>query len=210
MTSGAQSYGISLDSRTLDRFERYESLVREWSTGTNLVSRGDLDRFAEYHLLDSLKVASCLDFGRIRRLLDFGSGAGLPGIPLALAFPHIAISLVDSRKKRCIFLDTAVRELDLEQATVVCGKLERLERSFDGSFDAVITRGTVSLEGFYRSAARFLSPGGSLVAIKGDHIEEEFERLSSAVDRSAFNIIATGPVPVLGVRTGRVVLVTKR
>ncbi|MFC1511571.1 16S rRNA (guanine(527)-N(7))-methyltransferase RsmG [Candidatus Latescibacterota bacterium] len=209
LSAGGSAYGITLDDRTIGRFVRYDRLVREWNPRMNLISRGDLGRFAEYHLLDSLKVASCFDFRGVRRLIDFGSGAGLPGIPIALAFPHIAISLVDSRKKRCIFLEAAVRELGLGQAAVFCGRLEHLDFSFDGSCDAVTSRGTVSLERFFTSSARFLAPGGSLIAIKGDRIDDELESLSSAVDRSVFNISHTHPVPVPGVRTGQVILVTK-
>ena len=209
LSAGALRYGITLDDAALDRFERYTALIRDWNSRINLVSRGDLERFTGYHLLDSLKIACCFDFRNSEKILDFGSGAGLPGIPLALAFPHLSISLVDSRMKRCIFLDEAIRALGLDRVTAHWRRVEDLDQSWNGTFDAVTSRGTVSLETLFRSSSRLIRKGGSLIAIKGDSIDDELRTLFSAVDRSVFHILQTAPPEVPGVRTGRIVLIAK-
>ncbi len=207
---GALRYGLTLDENALRSFEQYTALVADWNTRVNLVSGRDLERFLRYHLLDSLKTACCFDFRKTENVLDFGSGAGLPGIPLAIAFPHLAISLVDSRQKRCIFLEEAVQALGFHRVSVHWSRLEEFDVSRDGSFDAVTTRGTVALASFFTDAARFLRPGGTLIAIKGDTIEEELELLRSVADHSVFNIIPTVPPEVPGVRTGTLVLVVRK
>ena len=78
LSSGALSYGIHLDDTALALFKRYTDILTVWNEKMNLVSKRDMERFLEYHLLDSLKIASCVDMAAIGKVLDFGSGAGLP------------------------------------------------------------------------------------------------------------------------------------
>jgi len=208
LQSGAERYGLSIDLSRLSLLERYFHILSEWNARMNLVSSRDMDRFVEYHLLDSLKIASCFDFSTVRTLLDFGSGSGLPGIPLAIAFPHIQVTLLDSREKRWRFLSGAVNCLHGQNLTPVRSRIEELPHSLDSSFDVVTTRATVSLAEFYLLASRFLSPGGSLISIKGNSIEKEFSLLLSTVDSRLFNIHRVTPVPVPGVRSGQVVMIT--
>lgn len=209
LIDGASRYGITLNDSMVLGFKRYTALLREWNSRMNLVSARDMDRFLEYHLLDSLKVASVFDFSSIRTLLDFGSGAGLPGIPLSLVFPHLRVVLLDSREKRWAFLDEAVRAIPLPNASATRSRLEELPLSSNQTFDGVITRATVSLSDFYRLAGRLISPGGSLIAIKGDSIDEEYQDLLSMADSRVFNIRRTTPKPVSGVRSGQVVIITR-
>jgi 16S rRNA (guanine527-N7)-methyltransferase len=210
LADGARHYGIALSDQSISLFSQYTSLLRQRNASTNLISSRDLDRFCEYHLLDSLKLAGSLDIGSLRRILDFGSGAGLPGIPLAIAFPHAAVYLVDSRKIRCIFLNDVVEYLSLTNVTVLCGRIETVDHSLDGSFDMVVTRGTVSLSSFLHCASRFVSSGGSLVSIKGEKIDEEYDALLHDTDSTVFNILRTYPVPYSGVRNGWLVNISKR
>jgi 16S rRNA (guanine527-N7)-methyltransferase len=206
LSSGAVFYGLSLDERTLGLFHSYYALLCEWNTRMNLISSRDLDRFVEYHLLDSLKAASCVDLTSAGSLMDFGSGAGLPGIPLALAFPHLQVSLVESIGKKCAFLENAVKALSLTNTIVLHSRIENLPSSLDCSFDVVITRATVRLDRFHRVARRFLSSRGTLIAIKGDRIDDELSALVSSTYGSVFHITSTHPHEVPGVRTGHVVI----
>lgn len=209
LSNGASLYGIDLDDNSLSRFETYYDLILDWNTRINLISRKDTDRFVEYHLLDSLKVASCFEMSAVTRMLDFGSGAGLPGIPLSLAFPHIKTFFVDSKKKRCIFLEKAVFKIPVFDAHVICSRLENLPDSFNEYFDMVITRGTVKLEPFFHFSQNLVQRGGSLVSIKGDNIEDEFTALQNAADSKVFNIKQMVPTEVEYVRKGNVTIITK-
>ena len=203
----APEYWISLDDAQLDSFQKYYELILQESENQNLVSKNDLARFAEYHLLDALKIASCFDFGSVKSLLDFGSGAGLPGIPLALTFPAIEILLVDSRARRCQFLEAVCSDIPVPNARVACSRIETIPASENSLFDVVITRATLSLAKFYSAGKRFLSPGGALIAIKGDTVDNELKALESAIDTTLFNITCTYPTPVAGVRTGTVIII---
>ncbi|MHB9030215.1 MAG: 16S rRNA (guanine(527)-N(7))-methyltransferase RsmG [Candidatus Latescibacterota bacterium] len=210
LSSGAFRYGLSLSTQSLSLFQRYAELLSSWNTRMNLVSSRDMERFVEYHLLDSLKIVSVFDFPSVSRMLDFGSGAGLPGIPLAIVFPASHITLLDSREKRVRFLEEAIRSLPLPNASVLRSRIEDIPSSFSGAFEVVTTRATVCLSDFFHLASPLLSPGGSLISIKGEFIEEEYELLVKAVDDHLFHIHCVTPVTVPGVRTGQVVIITKR
>lgn len=207
LRDAAAVYGIALTDDAIERLFHYRDLAADWSTRINLVSRRDLDRFLTYHLLDSLKCAPFLGI-HVRRLFDFGAGAGLPGIPLAIAFPDIAITLLESRLKRIMFLEHAVRELSLGTVRVVRSRAEDLPPSENRQYDVVVTRATVSLAAFFTTCRRFTTRTGRLLSIKGEDISEELAALRAAVDPSVFNISVARPPIVPGVRTGTIVTVS--
>lgn len=210
LSSGAAIYGIDLSDSALKTMSGYTSLVREHSLRMNLVSRGDLDRFVPYHLLDALKTACCVDYNRANSLLDFGSGAGIPGIPFAIAFPHLSITLVESRLKRADFLEMAVKNLSLHNVNVIRARLESLDNHHVYNYDIISTRATVTLSDFYLLAARFLSSSGLLVSIKGDNIEKEFTSCESIIDHNLFNMFSCIPPFVDTVRSGHVVILQRK
>ncbi|MDP2984237.1 MAG: 16S rRNA (guanine(527)-N(7))-methyltransferase RsmG [Candidatus Latescibacter sp.] len=209
LTGGAAAYGIHLEDDALSLFAQYTDLLLLWNRNMNLVSRRDMSRFVEYHLLDSLKVSSCVDLLSVETLMDFGSGAGLPGIPLTIAFPHLKTVLVDSIAKKVHFLSQVVATLPLPSVSVMRSRVEELPSSHNGSFDMVITRATVSLCQFFLFTARFIRPEGMMVSIKGEHIEHELDDLSNYLDSRLFNISINKPPAVNHVRTGYVVIITK-
>ena len=208
LSRGASCYGISLDDNTIKSFAAYTDVLKSWNSRMNLVSARDMYRFVEYHLLDSLKVAACVDFSGISKLMDFGSGAGLPGIPLALAFPHLTVTLVDSRIKRCNFLEAVLKEIPSINACVIRSRIEKLSEIYNKTFDMVLTRATVKLKNFFRLSSRFISHDGILVAIKGDNIEDELNELFNFVDTRFFHISSTVPKAFYNVRQGNVVTIT--
>ena len=208
LIDGAAIFGVTLSDSAIERMDKYTSLVREHSQQYNLVSRGDLDRFLTYHILDALKTVCCVDYLHACSLLDFGSGAGIPGIPLAIAFPHLSVTLVESRLKRADFLSFAVRELELDQVRVVRERLEMLDDT--ETYDIVATRATVTLAVFYRQARRFLSSHGSLVSIKGDTIDKELAACEAIIDDKLFHMFSTTPPRFDGVRQGNIITMQRR
>ena len=207
---GASLYGIHLDERKLSLYETYYSLLLAWNNRTNLVSGPDMKRFVDYHILDSLKVSSCLDMFAVNRMMDFGSGAGLPGIPLALAFPHIETFLVDARKKRCAFLEAVLKSIPSLRAQVICSRIANLPDHFFKYFDMVITRGTVKLDTFFLYSRRFIQSNGYLVSIKGDSVDDEIIKLENVSDSKLFNIKKSFPKEVLNVRKGNIIIISRK
>lgn len=201
-------YTIQSDNTLLDRLYRFYTLVYEGNQRMNLVSYRDMERFIEYHILDSLKLASVIDFTNAS-VLDFGSGAGLPGIPLACVFDG-PFTLVDSRLKQTGFLSNAVRDIPLHNTTVIRSRIEDLPLSYNHSFDRIVTRATVSLVDYFLLTRRFLKKGGILAAIKGEAIDDEYTHLVSKVDSKVFNISLTHPLSCDGVRNGSIVIIEKK
>jgi 16S rRNA (guanine527-N7)-methyltransferase len=124
------------------------------------------------HLLDSLAV---LPYLAGERILDVGTGAGLPGIPLAIAWPHARVTLIDANHKKAAFLRQAVIELNLNNAAVVCDRVERWHP--EGYFDVVISRAFSDLGQFIELAGRLCGRDGMLAAMKGVYPHEELSQI---------------------------------
>ncbi|MCJ7838789.1 MAG: 16S rRNA (guanine(527)-N(7))-methyltransferase RsmG, partial [Burkholderiales bacterium] len=130
------------------------------------------EKMVSHHLLDSLAVAPHL---HARRLLDVGSGAGLPGIPLALANPDMHVTLLDSNHKKAAFLNQAVMELKMKNAEVCSERVESWKTQ--SGFDVIISRAFSDMGEFVRITRHLLIPGGMFAAMKGLHPYEEIEKL---------------------------------
>ena len=174
----AQQMGIELTSQQLERFRKYEQLLREWNTRVNLVSRKDLDRLVTYHFPDSLTAAGLIPQGA--SVCDVGSGGGLPGIPLKIARDDISLALVESIRKKALFLEQAVRELGLERTTV---RAERAEAIQDLKADVVVCRLVGKTAEVARWVAGLLKPGGRIILYKSATVEAELKLAQPALNR---------------------------
>ena len=156
----------------------YLDLIGKWNRVHNLTAIRDPAQMLTHHLLDSLAVLPHLAGPRV---LDVGSGAGLPGIVLAVVQPGWAVTLLDSNHKKAAFLQQAVIELKLANAEVVCERIEKLDRP--QAYDVVISRAFSALADFVTAALPVLAPGGVLAAMKGVHPHAELAQLPSSVRR---------------------------
>ncbi len=169
---GLAALGLTLEHDTQQRLLDYVALIEKWNRVYNLTAIREPEKMVSHHLLDSLAVAPHL---HAKRLLDVGSGAGLPGIPLALANPDMHVTLLDSNHKKVAFLNQAVMELKLKNAEV-CG--ERVESwQAQNKFDVIISRAFSDMSEFVRITRHLLAPGGMFAAMKGLHPYEEIDKL---------------------------------
>jgi 16S rRNA (guanine527-N7)-methyltransferase len=145
-----------LDDETAGRFGSYFSLFIRWRRRLNLTGTGDEDDILSRHLVESIAAARALPEG-IATLLDYGSGAGLPGIPIALCRPEIVVTLAEARGKKAAFLQEVVRVLGLK-AVVYAQRAETLEKTFD----CVILRAVDKMPKAVAQATRLVAPGGWL------------------------------------------------
>lgn len=172
LQQGLIALGLTLARDTQQRLLDYIALIEKWNRTYNLTAIREPEKMVSHHLLDSLAVAPHL---HARRLLDVGSGAGLPGIPLALANPDMHVTLLDSNHKKAAFLNQAVIELKLKN-TEVCG--ERVESwQTQNKFDVIISRAFSDMGEFVRITRHLLAPGGVYAAMKGLHPYEEIDKL---------------------------------
>jgi 16S rRNA (guanine527-N7)-methyltransferase len=171
---GLLALGATLGDAQAERLERYLALLEKWNRVYNLTAIREPERMATHHVLDSLAI---LPHVRGPRVLDVGSGAGLPGIPLAIARPALAVTLLDSSHKKAAFLQQAVAELGLAHCTVATARVESWPT--DARFETIVSRAFADLGEFVAASARLLAPGGVIAAMKGVHPHDEIARLPS-------------------------------
>lgn len=169
---GLIALGLTLDRGTQQRLLDYVALIGKWNRVYNLTAIREPEKMVSHHLLDSLAVASHL---HVKRLLDVGSGAGLPGIPLALADPDTHVTLLDSNHKKAAFLNQVVMELKLKNAEVCSERVESWQTQH--RFDVIISRAFSDMGEFVRSTRHLLAPAGMFAAMKGLHPYEEIDKL---------------------------------
>jgi 16S rRNA (guanine527-N7)-methyltransferase len=172
LAAGLKELGLSFDDALQKRFLDYIALLHKWNRVYNLTAVREPEKMLYQHMLDSLAV---LPHIRGPRLLDVGTGPGLPGIPLALARPDLAVTLLDSNHKKTVFLRQACIELALTNVTVVCERVEAWQP--ETPFDQVISRAFSDLGEFVRLAGRLCAPGGEMLAMKGLYPHEELAHL---------------------------------
>ncbi len=176
LAGGLAAMGIALDAPAQAKLAAYLRLIDKWNKVHNLTAVREPAQMVVLHLLDSLSVLPHV--AGARTLLDVGSGAGLPGIPLAIARPDLAVTLLDSSHKKAAFLRQAKAELALANVEVACERVERWRPPV--SFDVVVSRAFAELADFVAQAGHLVAPGGALLAMKGVHPFEEIARLPTS------------------------------
>jgi len=176
LSAGLAAMHLALPDGAKESLCAYLRLIEKWNRVHNLTAVREPEQMVVLHLLDSLAVLPHL--AGVSSLLDVGTGAGLPGIPLAIARPDLDVTLLDSNQKKAVFLAQAKAELALANVTVVC---ERVEAWRPGrTFDAVVSRAFSELAEFVAQSAHLVSPGGALLAMKGVHPFEEIAKLPAS------------------------------
>ena len=188
--------GLGLPADAAERLAAYVALLAKWNRTYNLTAIREPDRMVTHHVLDSLAVLPHLPSTPALRLLDVGSGGGVPGIPLAIARPGWQVTMIDSNHKKCTFVRQAAIELALSNVTVVTARVEEFRP--DAPFDVVISRAFSDLATFGETSARHLAPGGRLVAMKGVHPDEELAQLPPGL-----RVVATPALTVPGLDAER-------
>jgi len=172
LARGIAALGLPLDGVQQDQLMRYVALLHKWNRVYNLTAVREIERMVSHHLIDSLAILPYVDGTNV---LDVGTGAGLPGIPLAIARPHLSVTLLDSIQKKTAFLQQAIGELGLKNASVVCNRVELWKPP--QRFDVIVSRAFAELADFVNQSAHLLAPGGVFLAMKGVHPVDEIKRL---------------------------------
>jgi 16S rRNA (guanine527-N7)-methyltransferase len=175
--AGAARLGVALEEAQLGRLAAYARLLVRWNATHNLTAIRGGEEMLTHHLLDSLSIVPHLarvTHGAAARVLDVGSGGGLPGIVIAVAVPQARVTLVDAVQKKCAFLTQARLELRLANVEVVHARVEALHAP---AFDVIVCRALASLAQFVGWTRHLASPGGCWLAMKGKLPADELAAL---------------------------------
>jgi 16S rRNA (guanine527-N7)-methyltransferase len=173
IAEGAAAMGVDLGEEAIAKLAAYLELVEKWNRVHNLTAVREPAQMVTLHLLDSLSILPHI--AKAATLLDVGTGAGLPGIPLAIARPALRVTLLDSSHKKCTFLRQAKTELSLDNVEVVRDRVENWKP--ESRFEVVVSRAFSDLADFIEQAKHLVAPGGRLLAMKGVYPFEEIARM---------------------------------
>ena len=173
LKEGARKLGVELSQENVDRFLIYLEEIILWTAKIDLVSQTDPASIIRKHFLDS--IAMLPHISEASSILDLGSGAGFPGIPLAMLMPNSSVSLIEARRKRINFLKQAARKIQGKNLVIYEGRAEILakESTLQNTFDIVISRATWDNRTFLRLATPFLRTGGKILAMRGPQKNDE-------------------------------------
>lgn len=200
LAQGLQVLGITTTCEIRSKLLAYLALIQKWNRVYNLTSVRDPAGMLTHHVLDSVAVAPHVHG---RTVLDVGSGAGLPGIPIALVLPQMQVTLLDSNQKKSTFLRQAVIELGLNNVEVVNARTQ----SWDTRrvFDTLLSRAYAEIADFVAAAARLCAPGGVLAAMKGAYPTAELECVPAG-----YAVEQVIPLAIPGLAAARHLVLVKR
>lgn len=178
---------IDIDATRQGRMLDFQALIAKWNRTYNLTAIHEPERMLTHHLLDSLSILPGVTAGP---LLDVGSGAGLPGIPLAIARPDLRVTLLDSSQKRCGFMQQAAIELKLGNVKVVHARAEVFQPS--EKYPQIVSRAFSDLTDFVKATHHLLAEGGEWLAMKGLYPDEEIAQLKGAHVKSHCRLYIPG------------------
>ena len=182
LISGLKEIGVEYTEKKVDNLLKYLSLLLEYNSDTNLTAMRDEKLIIEKHFLDSLLLQNLIKWD-MKSAIDVGTGAGFPGIPLKITFPHLKVTLLDSLNKRVRFLEEVCERLDLENVTCVHARAEDGGRNKDlrEKFDLCVSRAVANLSSLSEYCMPFVKVGGYFVPYKSGDIEEELAQAKKAV-----------------------------
>lgn len=173
-----------LDTRNIDKFEKFKKLILDYNEHTNLTRITEDEEFNVKHFLDSLSLIKTNLFNGNKKVIDIGTGAGFPGIPLKLYNDELDITLLDSLRKRIDFLSGAIEELGLEKIYPIHARAEEIARTeeYREQFDIAVSRAVANLSTLAEYAMAFVKVGGYFVSQKGPEYKEEIKNAKRAIE----------------------------
>ncbi len=174
LVSGLDTLNLPLKPEQIEQLLAFIKLIAKWNKAYNLTAVRNNEDMARLHILDSLAILPHIEG---KRVIDIGTGAGLPGIPLAIFLPDVEFVLLDSNAKKTRFVQQVILELKLKNVSVLHSRVEDYQP--EQGFDTVTTRAFASLPDMVKMTAHLLSPNGVLLAMKGQIPEAELAQLDA-------------------------------
>ena len=183
MKAAANDVNLELTETQYEQFIKYMRLVQEWNEKINLTAITEDEEFIKKHFIDCMKAFKSDAIRNAKTIIDVGTGAGFPGMPIAILHPNAHITLLDSLNKRINFLNIVVRELGLKNVTTIHSRAEDGARKPElrEKFDIATSRAVANMAVLSELCMPYVKKGGYFVALKGPSIDEELENGSNAI-----------------------------
>jgi 16S rRNA (guanine527-N7)-methyltransferase len=215
LKSGAETLGIILDDEQIGRFEIYYRELVAWNERINLTGITDYEAIQIKHFLDSLTIAQAYNFrgrGEGLKVIDVGTGAGLPGIPLKIVYPKMCLALLEATAGKTKFLEYLIGRLGLKDVEIINGRAEDIARlpRYREKYGLVLSRAVAPLPALAELTIPFISIGGMFVAQKKGDIAGELESAGKAVEVLGGRVKETKPVKIEGPDDDRCLIVIEK
>ena len=183
LESKEKELSLTFSERQIKQFEDYYRILIEWNHVMNLTAITEYEEVVEKHFIDSLSIINAVDFSEIFNIIDIGTGAGFPGIPLKIAFPDINITLLDSLNKRVKFLNEVIEQLGLNNINAIHGRAEDYakQKEYREQYDLCVSRAVANLSTLSEYCLPYVKINGLFIPYKSGDIDVELEKSEHAV-----------------------------
>lgn len=179
----SEALNIVLNERQLAMFETYYEMLVEKNKVMNLTAITEKNEVIDKHFIDSISLKKAMDVTKHVKVLDLGTGAGFPGIPLKIAYPNLQVTLLDSLNKRIKFLQEVIEELSLEEIDAIHGRAEDYAKQsgYREQFDICVSRAVANLATLSEYCLPYVKQGGCFISYKSGAVQEELEQSKKAI-----------------------------
>lgn len=183
LIQGINELGFEITDKQVEQFFKYYEMLINTNRVMNLTSIVDLDEVIIKHFIDSLLSVKTIDMNEFNTMIDVGTGAGFPGIPLKIMFPDLEVTLLDSLNKRIKFLDSVINELGLDKISTIHGRAEDIGRdeNYREKYDLCVSRAVANLSTLSEYCVPFIRKGGTFISYKSEFSEEEKKEAAKAI-----------------------------